>query len=162
MLKIFAAALIALAAAAFFAWRYLPLTKGEHEGVFGSVVTLPDGSRMEAEVADTPASRAQGLSGRDGLEEGKGMLFLFGERASHGFWMKGMRFPIDIVWLDGESVVTVLPDVPYDLLRQLSIRMPKSPADKVLELPAGEAARHGVVEGATLDIQLSGAYDRRD
>ncbi|TAK03608.1 DUF192 domain-containing protein [Patescibacteria group bacterium] len=117
-------------------------------------MTLPDGSHVTAEVMDTPTARAQGLSGRDRLEEGKGMLFLFDTKAAHGFWMKGMKFSIDIVWLDGDKVVTVLPDVPFDRMHQLVIRMPTAPADKVLELPAGYAKSHGIVEGATLDILL--------
>lgn len=144
-----AAAILALMAA-LFVFRSRPPASPSG----AATVILPDGSQVAAEVVDTPAARAQGLSGRDGLEEGKGMLFLFGTRAQHGFWMKGMRFPIDIVWLDGGRVVTVLADVPHDLLRQLAVRMPTAPADAVLELPAGQAAAHGVAEGATLDIQL--------
>lgn len=150
MAKLIVAIMILVLCVAYFATRVrVPVASS---GL--AVVMLPDGSRVEAEVVDAPATRAQGLSGRAGLEAGKGMLFLFDKKEAHGFWMQGMRFPIDIVWLDGDRVVTVLSDVPYDLVHQLVVRMPSAPADRVLELPSGQAALHGTVEGATLDIQL--------
>jgi len=50
------------------------------------------------EVVDTPDSRVKGLSGREKLKEGTGMLFVFDEVGIHSIWMKDMLFSIDIVW----------------------------------------------------------------
>lgn len=55
-----------------------------------------------AEVAGTEEKRREGLSGREPLKEGQGMLFIFDEPDFHGIWMKDMNFPIDIVWIDEE------------------------------------------------------------
>lgn len=55
---------------------------------------------MWAEVADTEKKRKTGLSGREPLKEGQGMLFIFDKEGKHGIWMKDMNFPIDIAWID--------------------------------------------------------------
>lgn len=57
---------------------------------------------ISVEVADDDFERAKGLSGRTSLKDGHGLLFIFPKKGLHGFWMKDMRFPIDIIWLDDE------------------------------------------------------------
>jgi hypothetical protein len=69
-------------------------------------VVAVGGVSVTAEVADDEASRTRGLSGRDRLDPDAGMLFLL-PGDSPSFWMKGMRFPIDIVWIKGGRVVDV-------------------------------------------------------
>src|SRR3989344_8800209 len=54
------------------------------------------GVTLNIEVADTDPERVQGLSGRDGLEDNEGLLFVFGREDYYGIWMKDMNFPIDI------------------------------------------------------------------
>src|SRR5437016_1262720 len=55
------------------------------------------------EIADTMMSKMRGLSGRDALSENNGMLFIFNGTSSSGFWMKDMKFPIDIIWIRGNT-----------------------------------------------------------
>ena len=55
---------------------------------------------VRAFIADSDVERKRGLSGRPNLVDGTGMLFVFKESGEHGIWMKDMRFPIDILWLD--------------------------------------------------------------
>lgn len=67
-------------------------------------------------VADDPSERRSGLSGVtiDDLDAHgvDGMLFVFDEPAVQKFWMRGMEFDLDFVWmLDGE-VVKIDEDVP--------------------------------------------------
>lgn len=57
------------------------------------------GQNIQVELALTPQEQAQGLSGRRGLKEGEGMLFVFPRPGKYSFWMKNMNFPIDIIWL---------------------------------------------------------------
>ncbi|MSR71266.1 MAG: DUF192 domain-containing protein [Candidatus Taylorbacteria bacterium] len=51
-------------------------------------------------TAKTPYALEKGLGGRSGLLENQGMLFIYEKTGNYSFWMKGMRFPIDIIWLD--------------------------------------------------------------
>lgn len=55
---------------------------------------------LNVEMADTNTKRVQGLSGKVGLRENEGMLFVFDTEGYYGIWMKDMNFPIDIAWLD--------------------------------------------------------------
>ena len=56
-------------------------------------------------IADDPAERAQGLSGRPLLNENEGMLFVFEQPAVYSIHMKDMRFAIDVVWIDQDKEV---------------------------------------------------------
>ncbi len=105
---------------------------------------------IDVEVARTAEERERGLAGRSSLPEDIGMLFLFDEPAPRFFWMRGMEFPIDIVWILGDRVVgvseSVLPEpgVPEDQLRRYAS---PGPADAVLEVRAGWARERGVRSG---------------
>jgi uncharacterized protein len=55
---------------------------------------------LRVAVADTEAEREKGLSWQKGLPDKSGMLFIFESSGYHGFWMKDMIFPIDIIWVD--------------------------------------------------------------
>ena len=106
---------------------------------------------VAVDVADTEALREQGLSGRSGLSEGQGMLFVFDTDGSWGICMKDMQFPIDILWADAAGrVVTVASAVSPDTYPQ--VFNPAVPARYVIELPSGFAARHGIAEGAKVVI----------
>jgi len=61
---------------------------------------------LNVDVASTDPERIEGLSGRWGLEENQGMLFIFEREGYYGFWMKDMNFPIDIAWLDINKKIT--------------------------------------------------------
>lgn len=113
------------------------------------------GETFKVEIAATDEARRQGLSGRDTLPTGRGMLFTYLTPSRYGFWMKDMRFPIDIIWLRSSAdsrtatVIDIAPNIqpltsdvrsPTSDLR-LSIYYPRLPADAALELPAGTAMR---------------------
>ena len=62
-------------------------------------IAAPDGPAVavgnavfQVEIADTPQLRSKGLSGRDGLADMSGMIFVFESGRASNFWMKGMRF----------------------------------------------------------------------
>ena len=101
--------------------------------------------------ADSEMTRARGLSGLDALPQGRGMLFIFDTLDFWGIWMKEMRFPIDIVWLDSNfSVVHVEKNA--DPATYPSIFFPKKKAKYVIELPKGDTDRLNIVVGQTLLI----------
>jgi hypothetical protein len=93
------------------------------------------------EVADSIWKRLRGLLGRDGLEQGHGMLFR-GESSIHSAFM---RFRFDAVFMDRElRVVGLAPDIP-----PWRARAAKG-ARNILELGAGEISRTGLVTGDQL------------
>ena len=71
-----------------------------------------DGIILNIGVADTDAERTQGLSGRSGLDDNEGLLFIFDKEGHYEFWMKDMNFPIDMAWFDkNKKLIYVANDV---------------------------------------------------
>lgn len=60
---------------------------------------------VSAEVMKTPADWMKGLMGRDLLLENQGMLFIFPFEAPQSFWMKNVKFPIDIIFFSKDKQV---------------------------------------------------------
>jgi uncharacterized membrane protein (UPF0127 family) len=114
-----------------------------------STITM-GGTVVQVEVENTEASREQGLSGRTSLAEGSGMLFVFDAPGKYGFWMKDMNFAIDMLFIDASgTIVTIAANASpagYHL-NPPQVFYPASDVLYVLELPAGFAAAHGIVEG---------------
>jgi Uncharacterized ACR, COG1430 len=83
-----------------------------------------DGYNMTADLALTSEQREKGLSVKDKLKENEAMLFVFEESAKHSFWMKDMKFPIDIIWFVLDTVagithrlnVSVGTDIDFELV----------------------------------------------
>jgi uncharacterized protein len=108
-------------------------------------VYLPDGFAVTAELAVTDEERQQGLMFREKMAENQGMLFVFEGEAIHAFWMKNMKFAIDIAWLDAQKRIVHLESrVPPCTADPCPNYVPKSAAMYVLELQSGAAERHGL------------------
>jgi uncharacterized protein len=122
-----------------------------------AVVHVGDAS-VTADVADDEPSRQRGLSGRDRLAPDAGMLFLLPTDAPR-FWMKDMRFAIDIVWIKNGRVVDVTADVPAPAGPDapLPTYSPERPANRALEVNAGWAAEHGVERGDPVRVRRASA-----
>lgn len=102
-------------------------------------------------LASSPDDRTRGLSGRQSLPEKEGMLFAFPQADFHGFWMKDMNFPIDIVWINEQMKVVYLKE---NVQPQTfpEIFKPDQKALYVLEVNAGFARSVGITDGGTLEL----------
>ncbi len=108
-------------------------------------VYFPDGFSCTAELAGSDEERAQGLMFREKINEDQAMLFLFEEAEIHSFWMKNMRFAIDILWLDGQKrIVHLEKRVPPCSQEPCPTYVPAAAATFVLEVQAGFAEKHGL------------------
>lgn len=148
-------ALIGIAIVLALILSYVYLANRSNSGLPRVQVTIGS-AHVDAELALGAVSRARGLSGRESLAIGEGMLFSFGSAGYHSFWMHGMQFPIDIVWMRDGLVVGVTPNVDPQIgaqVWQLDTYAPPEPAEEVLEVPAGYAAANGIVPGARVVVQ---------
>lgn len=113
-----------------------------------------NGSKLNVEIADTQAKRSKGLGERESLASDSGMLFIFPEPSKYSFWMKGLSFPLDFVWIKGDKVVSILQNVPPPDPNQpdssLPVYQPNEEVDKVLEVGAGVIQRLNIKVGDTL------------
>lgn len=116
-------------------------------------VIFPDGYRVAAEVAATDAARARGLMFRDSLDERAGMLFPFAVPDRHAFWMKNVRIPLDIIWLDARGrIVWIVEQAPPCTADPCPMYVPGTDASYVVEVVGGFAARHGVTAGDSVTV----------
>jgi uncharacterized membrane protein (UPF0127 family) len=94
-------------------------------------------------LATNPVLRLRGLLGKKELPAGEGILL----RPCGSVHTMFMRFPIDVVFCDGDlRVLSVDPEVPKWRIRG------QRGAKVAIELAAGEARRRGVSHGAQLRI----------
>jgi uncharacterized membrane protein (UPF0127 family) len=108
-----------------------------------------NGTTFTVELAVTGKEMEKGLGGRSVLPPKHGMLFIRDHKDLYPFWMKGMNFPLDFIWMDGNLIVDITKNVPTmqdGLIPQLK---PKVPVDKILELNAGEIDAAGIKIGDT-------------
>jgi len=117
----------------------------------GEGVIYLDNIPLEVMVADTVASRTRGLSGMAPLSGNQGMFFVFDEADRYGFWMKDMRFAIDIIWLSDEGFVLEI-DEHVTPESYPTVFKPDVPARYVLELRAGFSREHGIRPGSKISF----------
>jgi uncharacterized protein len=104
------------------------------------------GSRVR--LADRYWSRLRGLLGRKGLDGGEGLLIV----PSRGVHMWGMRFPLDVLLLDGEQrVQAVFPGLEPGQATGFvkGVRF-------ALEVPVGTIASSGTEVGDLLEWESTG------
>jgi len=112
------------------------------------------GRVLRVEIADTPILQAQGLSNHEPLTDDQGMLFVFGQKSVRTFWMKEMLFPLDIIWIDGNTVVKIDKNLPPEGSSPSKLYASGVPVDFVLEVNGGWSDSAGLKAGDKLKISL--------
>src|SRR6266498_5049749 len=86
------------------------------------------------DVAKSPSELEKGLSKRKSLPKNQGMLFIFDHPDDYAFWMKQMEFPLDIIFIKNDKIVSVAENVkpPASENENLPTYHPTKPSDKVL------------------------------
>lgn len=111
--------------------------------------------KIETEVVKTQAEIQKGLAGRESLDEDKGMLFAFEAPGRYSFWMKGMKFPLDFIWIRDGQVVDLDLNVPIVANGQTPPEyLPLEEVNYVLEVKAGFIEEHGIKQGDAVEIKL--------
>lgn len=114
-------------------------------------------TKINVEVSDTQSKRSKGLGGRENLASSSGMLFIFDREDLYTFWMKGLKFPLDFIWIKGDKVIDLTENVPIPPEgakdEDLPIYQSKEPIDKLLEVNAGFISTHNIKIGDTVSIQ---------
>lgn len=129
-------------------WRFVPTT---NQVIIKSV---DHSSVVRVSVADNDITRSQGLSGAIGLEQNEGKLFIYQKPEIPKFWMKDMKFPIDIIWIDEHYKI-----IGFEQSVQPSSYpatfSPKKPIKYVLEVNADFVSKHKIRAGDSVKLQLN-------
>lgn len=115
-----------------------------------------NGVKLVTDVAATSDQRSKGLSIKDTLNENEAMLFVFSEGREHSFWMKNMKFPIDIIWIsEHHEVVHVEHSLkPCEPDSFCPTHKPDRNSLYVLETVAGFAQKYNVTENTYVEFSL--------
>ncbi len=117
-----------------------------------------NGFNLLADVPTTNDEFQKGLDIKDHLNENQGMLFIFTEPSKQPFWMHGMKFPIDIIWLDKEGNVVHIERNLSPCIIDLACPTysPETDSLYVLETTANFTERHNVNIGTHMNYHLIG------
>ena len=120
-----------------------------------STKVLVNGQTISVMVAKTDKEKQVGLSGKDKIGENQGMLFIFDKPNYYSFWMKEMKFSIDIIYINGDKITTIVENAkpPSSASDNLAIYQPSEKSDKVLELNAGSADKLKIKTGTIVKIE---------
>ena len=117
-------------------------------------ICIEDKTCFVVEIADDSEEMTRGLSGRESLDENEGMLFIFQKEITPSFWMKNMKFSIDIIWINEEKTVIKIdrnlnPCFGYGC----PIFSPSQPAKYVLEINSNSSLQHDISEGDKINFR---------
>lgn len=131
-----------------------PLSLGKKQAVGKKQTATINNYTFTLIVANSDDEKQVGLSGRDSLPKDQGMLFPFEAKEFHSFWMKDVKFPIDIIFISDDTVVTVVNRAEPATTDNPTIYKPEEPANKVLEINAGLSEEYGIKKGDKVILSL--------
>lgn len=120
------------------------------------IVTFPNGSELEAEVADTPEKLLFGLAFQEALPSNAGMIYIFETTGAHRVTTKQYRFPVDMIWVDeSHHVVSITESVPPCAQETCPWHGSGQEAVRyMIQTEAGFAKRQGLTVGSELKYTL--------
>ncbi|HUH39747.1 MAG TPA: DUF192 domain-containing protein [Castellaniella sp.] len=107
-------------------------------------LTVGTTHNIQAELAQTPETRTQGLMGRLGLAQDRGMLFAFDTQQPYCFWMKNTLLPLSIAFIDPQGRIVSIQDMQP---RTLDTHCAPQPVLYALEMNQGWFQSAGVGVG---------------
>ncbi|MCL6096179.1 MAG: DUF192 domain-containing protein [Patescibacteria group bacterium] len=115
-----------------------------------------DGQTFNLEIAKTDKEKQIGLSKYKDIPQNFGMLFPFGKEDYYSFWMKEMKFSIDIIFIRNNKIVTIYKNVPVpkSIYDPLPIYKSSGLSDTVLEINAGLSDKYNFKNGDGVEIKL--------
>lgn len=124
-------------------------------GLARGVVTI-NNQTVNVEIAKTESQQELGLGYRKALAANSGMLFVFPDYQIRSFWMKGMEFPLDMIWIKDNQIIDITENIPAPTAgqTQLPIYQPKEAVNYVLEVNAGFCANHKIQIGDEVKLEF--------
>lgn len=102
---------------------------------------------FQSEIARDDAELQKGLMDRDGLDQDKGMLFVFNKEDKHSFWMKNTKIPLDVIWMSKDGKIVDIQTLSPCISDKCPTFSPKTNAQFVLEINAGLTKKDNIKIG---------------
>ncbi len=108
------------------------------------------------DIAKSNQEQEVGLAKYNKLPSNMGMLFPFSNYDYFAFWMKDMKFPIDIIYIKDSTIVDIFENVPNPKSpdEKLTIYKPRTKANFVFEINAGLSHTYNFKIGDKVKINL--------
>lgn len=113
---------------------------------------VPDGTKIQLEVAQTPKQQEIGLMYRTSLPDNQGMLFKFPSAQPAKFWMKNTLIPLDMVFIQNGVVKYIQTSAPPCTSEPCPSYGPNTLIDTVIELRSRRATELGLKIGDSIKI----------
>jgi hypothetical protein len=110
---------------------------------------------FNVEVVKSDKDRQIGLTKYKAIKDNQGMLFVFDNPDLVSFWMKNMKFPIDIIFIKDDTIVSIVENVPMPTPNtETTTYKPDAPVNYVLEINDGLVKKHNIKKGDIVKIEL--------
>lgn len=107
-------------------------------------------------IAKTDKDKQIGLSKYKKIENERGMVFSFSKANYYPFWMKEMKFPIDIIFIKDNKIVSITHNAP--LVKKGDNNPPiyqaEEPFTHALEINSGLAKKYAFKKNDVVTIKL--------
>lgn len=117
------------------------LLGGEDDAVF-----------VDVEIAQTPEHREKGLMDRESLPEDAGMMFVYFEPTTSGFWMKDTLIPLSVAFIDEDQTITEIIDMEPCSEDPCPTYSPTTDYTAALEVNMGAFEEWGIDAGDTVTL----------
>lgn len=108
---------------------------------------------FDVEIVKTDKDKEIGLTKYPSIAQNQGMLFLFDTPGFYVFWMKNMKFPIDLIFIHDTTVVSLVENAtPPEKDANITTYSPDSSSDKVLEINAGLIKKYNIHKGDQIKL----------
>ena len=148
LIIIFALFLILITGVVFYQLNKTQMTKSDGRVTINKQI-------FTVEIAKADQDKQIGLTKYRNIADYQGMLFVFDSPDIIGFWMKNMKFPIDIIFIKDDTIISIAeksPIVTKDA--QPTIYKPDSPSNYVLEINSGLVSKNKIKVGDKVKIEL--------
>ena len=135
------------------AYKEIENIQGQQQEQNQTALVSVGGAKIMAILSTTPDSQSKGLAIKDNLNENEGMLFVFDSPQKYSFWMKDMKFPIDIIWINSTGQIVHIEKnlPPCVLLLPCPSYAPNDNSMYVLEVVSNFTNKYGVSVGDSVD-----------
>ena len=107
------------------------------------------------DIADTPEERTKGLMFVESLGDDNGMLFVFKEERTVGFWMKNTLIPLDLLFISKElEIADIKSEFEPCEADPCETYVSKEPAMYVLEVNSGYIADKNIKIGDKIHLDI--------
>ncbi|MDZ8055015.1 MAG: DUF192 domain-containing protein [Aulosira sp. ZfuVER01] len=130
-----------------------PVAAGQKLPISAEAI-VPNGTKVQLEVAQTPKQQEIGLMYRTSLPDNQGMIFKFPSAQPVRFWMKNTLIPLDMVFIQNGVVKYIKASAPPCTSDPCPSYGPNTLIDTVIELRSGRSTELGLKVGDSIKINV--------